>query len=115
MRLYLDEDLASRELIARLAEGNHEVLPTLRGELDADVWAYAQREKATVVTRNGPDFEALVGTTPAHAGLLVVYLDNDRRRDMTFGEIALAIERVTALAATEIEGHVLVLNAFRGP
>ena len=67
------------------------------------------------MTRNGPDFEGLAGTTPGHHGLLVVYLDNDRRRDMTFGEIALAIERVATLPATEVDGHILVLNAFRGP
>jgi hypothetical protein len=115
VRLYLDEDLASRELIARLAAGSHDVLRTLRGESDADVWAYAQRERAAVVTRNGRDFEALAGATPGHYGLLLVYLDNDRRRDMTFTEIAAAIERVAALMASGIEGRILVLNAFRTP
>lgn len=113
MRLYLDEDLASRELIARLAAAQHEVIPTLRGEADADVWAHAQREQATVVTRNGPDFEVLAKATPDHHGLLIVYLDNDRRRDMAFGEIASAIERVAALPETDIDGHVLALNVYR--
>jgi predicted nuclease of predicted toxin-antitoxin system len=113
VRLYLDEDLASRELRTRLAAAGHDVVPPLLGESDAEVWAHAQRERAAVVTRNGPDFETLARRLPAHHGLLIVYLENDRRRDMTFAEIAAAIDRLAVDAGHGLDGRVVALNAFR--
>ena len=113
MRLYLDEDLGSKELRTRLAAAGHDLVPTLLGESDAEVWVLAQREQAAVVTRNGPDFDTLARDSPGHHGLLVVYLENDRRRDMTFAEIAAAIDRVAATADRGVDGRVIALNAYR--
>jgi len=115
VRLYLDEDLASKELIARLTTSNHEVVPTLRGAPDQEVWAEAQSRRAAVVTRNAPDFVNLAHETPHHHGLLLVYLDNDPARDMTIAEIALAIDRVSGLASRGLDDQILVLNSFRTP
>ena len=42
MFLYLDEDLASRELTGRLAAAGHLVVKTLREATDATAWAAAQ-------------------------------------------------------------------------
>jgi hypothetical protein len=50
VRLYLDEDIASRELTRRLRAAGHDVLPPLRGEPDVRCWRHAQERRATVVT-----------------------------------------------------------------
>lgn len=115
MRLYLDEDLASRELVDRLKASGHEVVPALLGEPDSIVWAEAQSREAAVATRNARDFVALAGQSRTHHGLLLVYLDNDRRRDMNFGDIATAIDRVDSLTTGRVEGQILILNRFREP
>lgn len=82
MRLYLDEDIASRELTSRLATAGHDVLSPLRGESDSRCWQYAQEHGATVVTMNVVDFARLAEATQGHAGLLLVYRENDPTRDM---------------------------------
>ena len=52
VRLYLDEDIASKELTSRLAAAGHDVLSPLRGEPDSRCWRHAQEHGATVVTMN---------------------------------------------------------------
>lgn len=47
MRLYLDEDIASAELIARLEDAGYEVLRPLRGDRDDRCWRYAQKQAST--------------------------------------------------------------------
>ncbi len=59
MRLLLDENLASRELTARLAAAGHDVLPPALGSSDSMVWQRAQAEGAAVVTLNAVVFLAL--------------------------------------------------------
>ena len=113
MRLYLDEDVASAELQARLTAAGHEVIAPLRSEPDARCWAYAQEQAAAVVTMNAVDFVALAKATRHHHGLLLVYRENDPTRDMRIVAIAQAIERVAELFRGEISDQVLVLNRFR--
>lgn len=113
MRIYLDEDLAGRELIARLTTAGHDLVPTLRGAPDPWAWQHAQTEKACVVTQNGPDFEELADTTPGHWGLLIVYLVNDPTRDMAPAQVAAAIDRVAVAMPEGVQDRVLSLNAFR--
>lgn len=113
MRLYLDEDLAGKELVARLTLAGHELLSTLHGALDPSVWLHAQAEMASVVTQNGPDFQQLADATPGHWGLLVVYRVNDPTRDMPPAEVAAAIDRVAVAMPEGVQGLVLSLNAFR--
>ncbi|NJD30168.1 MAG: hypothetical protein FIA92_18030 [Chloroflexi bacterium] len=111
MRLYLDEDVASKELVNRLSR-DHEVLPTLRGEIDRRVWEHAQASAAVVVTMNARDFIGLAASSVGHHGLLVVYRANDPRFDMTIREISDAINRVAAMD-TDLVGAVIVLNQYR--
>ncbi len=111
MRLYLDEDIASKELATRLSAA-HEVVETRRGEHDRRAWDHAQAERATVVTLNARDFIALASVNPGHHGLLVAYRENNPRLDMTAGQIAAAIDRVAA-TYPDLTGLVVVLNQFR--
>jgi predicted nuclease of predicted toxin-antitoxin system len=113
VRLYLDEDIASAELRSRLVASGHEIVSTLRGRVDAEVWDYAQETGAAVVTRNARDFKPLAEASGSHSGLLVVYLENDARRDMSIVQIAEAIDQVAAAWKDGIDNHMLALNAFR--
>ncbi len=113
MRLYLDEDIASKELVSRLS-GSPEVLVTRRGETDRRVWEQAQTDEAVVVTMNVKDFLALADRTSGHRGLLVVYRENDPRLDMRGADIAAAIDRMIDVVGGDLTGQTHVLNHFRG-
>ena len=82
MRIYVDEDTASDQLIAHLRSAGHDVLEPLRGTSDARCWHHALEERAVVLTTNARDFVALAATG-AHHGLQLVYRENDPTRDMT--------------------------------
>ena len=83
MRLYLDENSASKELVARLTTVGHEVIDVLRGVDDLVVWEHSQEQGAAVVTENAVDFVPLAEHAADHWGLLLIYRENDRERDMT--------------------------------
>jgi predicted nuclease of predicted toxin-antitoxin system len=112
LRIYLDEDTASLQLIARLRAAGHEVLEPLRGTSDVRCWHYAQVEHAVVLTTNARDFVALAGTG-AHHGVLLVYRENDPTRDMTARAIAAAVDRVAETYLDGIADQILTLNGFR--
>jgi hypothetical protein len=84
----------------------------LRGMSDARCWRHAQTDHAVVLTTNARDFVALAATG-AHDGLLLVYRDNDRTRDMTAKDIAAAVDRVAETYPERISEQVLTLNGFR--
>ena len=113
MRLYLDEDIASKELTSRLIAAGHEVLSPLQGEPDHRCWRHAQEQDAAVVTLNVVDFVRLAEATEGHAGLLLVYRENDPTRDMSAASIAVAVARVADTYRDGLRGAIVVLNQFR--
>jgi hypothetical protein len=113
VRLYLDEDVASRELTSRLVAAGHDVPSPLRGELDSRCWRHAQEQGATVVTMNAVDFVRLAEATEGHAGLLLVYRENDPTRDMSAAMIVAAVTRVAESYREGLEGAIALLNQFR--
>lgn len=112
MRIYVDEDTASGQLIARLRSAGHQVLEPLRGTSDARCWHHARAEGAVILTTNARDFVALAGTG-AHHGLLLVYRENDPTRDMTAKAIAAAVDRVAGTYPGGLSDQILTLNGFR--
>jgi hypothetical protein len=96
LRLCLDENRRSKELRSRLLAGGHEVVAPDLGSTDPEVWAFAQRQRAAVLTGNAVDFVRLARNSEHHAGLLLVYRDNDPRRDMSSADIAAAVGNVDA-------------------
>ena len=112
MRLYVDEDIASLQLISRLRAAGHVVIEPLRGMSDARCWRHAQADRAVVLTMNARDYVALATTGPNH-GLLLVYRENDPTRDMTAKDIAAAVGRVADTYPDGISGQILTLNGFR--
>jgi predicted nuclease of predicted toxin-antitoxin system len=113
VRLCLDENIRSRELVSRLLVMGHEVVEADLGISDAEVWEFAHRNHAVVVTGNAVDFVPLAKASGHHAGLLLVYRDNDPRRDMATADIATAINNVDAGYGGVIVELILVLNQFR--
>jgi hypothetical protein len=109
VRLYLDEDIASKELTSRLAD----VLSPLRGESDRRCWRHAQEQGAAVVTMNVVDFVRLAEATEGHHGLLLVYRENDAARDMSAASIVAAVARVAEAYRDGLRGGIVVLNQFR--
>lgn len=112
MRLYIDEDLASKELVARLTRNGHDLVPTVRGASDSVAWARAQEESAAVVTANVRDFVAL-GREASHHGLLLLYREADPTKNLTIAEVAAAVEHVQAALGPELNGQVVALNHYR--
>jgi len=108
VRLYLDEDIASKELTSRLAAAGHDVLSPLRGEPDSHCWRHAQEQGATVVTMNAVDFVRLAEATGGHAGLLLVYRENDPTRDMSAASIVAAVARVAESYREGLAGAIAV-------
>ena len=120
MRFYLDEDVASRELVRALQRAGHDVATPgdaeLMGESDVLQLTQAIRDDRICVTKNASDFEQLhdlvVLCGGAHPGIFTVRSDNDRRRDMKAGQLVNAIENV-ATVLSSVRNLVLCLNDWR--
>jgi uncharacterized protein DUF5615 len=107
----VDEDLASDELMARLdrVAGLTPITP-VRGASDADVWERARAERAAILTGNVVDLLRLAAEQPRHHGLLLLYRQNDRARELRAADVAAAVALVISDHPDGIEGLVLVVN-----
>jgi predicted nuclease of predicted toxin-antitoxin system len=114
VRILVDEDLASRELVRRLKEGlaESDVLEPEYGASDLQVWQRAQAEKAAMLTGNVVDFVRLAGQHLDHYGLLLVYRLNDREKDLRAADIAAGVLAIRASHGDEIRSLVLAVNDF---
>lgn len=113
MRILVDEDLGSDELLDRLrAIARLDVVTAARGSTDEEVWDLAQAEEAAILTGNVRDFLRLGGERPDHHGLLVVYRRNDASRDLKFVDIAGAVAVIVAEYPGSVAGQVVVVNAY---
>jgi hypothetical protein len=113
VRVLVDEDLASRELIRRL----HDALPgdVLRpepGSTDAEVWDRAQSARVALLTGNVTDFLSLARESSGHHGLLLVYRQNDPSKDMRAADIAIAVGAIDAMYPNGIHDMILAVNSF---
>jgi hypothetical protein len=120
MKLYLDEDLESRELIQSLRKAGHDVQTPLEvdliGDSDAAQLTYAIRESRVCLTRNHHDFEDLhdlvLQSGGSHSGIFSIRQDNDRRRDMRPGQIVSAIKNLEGVLLS-VANHLICLNDWR--
>jgi len=91
LNLYLDDCAYAKQLAEMLRAAGHTiVIPAdvgLTGMSDALHFRYAAQHALVLLTKNPRDFVELHAANPAHAGILVIYQDNDPQRDMTYGEI----------------------------
>ena len=120
--VYLDDCSFGYELVALLqVRGVRAVTPKdagLLGARDDLHLAYAAAVSLPIVTTNPCDFRELhidsrsTSADPRHAGIMVIYRDNNRRKDMTPAETADAIVTLFE-SGVPITGEWHVLNHWR--
>lgn len=115
-RIYLDDCAYDKELVRLLEEAGHQVVTPAQagntGQSDQVHFRYAAEHALRLLTKNPDDFAELHDVDSNHAGILLIYQDNDRDRDMTNAEIVRSIANLVA-AAVVLPGAVHVLNAWR--
>jgi hypothetical protein len=120
MTCYLDDDLDQDLLIRLAALRSHRLLSprTLgrSGDHDALHFLHAVSQGLRLVTRNAKDFAALhefgLGIGGHHLGLLVVYEEADRRKNMRINDIVNALTKLEA-ANLSLGDQLVALNHYR--
>lgn len=113
LKLLVDEDSQAKLLVTLLA--GHDVLSVnaaaLSGQSDAVVFDYARKERRLVLTGNYDDFQVLHEANPVHPGILVVYRDANRSKDMSFKAIVRVIANLEA-ANIPLANQFISLNQW---
>jgi hypothetical protein len=120
MEFYLDDCADSNHLIGLLRQAGHQVYTprteATRGIDDPDHLAYAAARDYTLITKNPDDFDQLhqewQASGQSHAGILLVYEDNIRGKDMEPADIARAIRNLIA-SGVPIVNALHTLNHWR--
>ena len=61
-----------------------------------EIFVYAKAHELTILTKNPRDFRQLHLADTDHAGILLVYVDNDPTRDMSDADVVRAIGNLVA-------------------
>jgi hypothetical protein len=120
MRIALDDDSSSRQLLAILRRGGHDVsTPTdlgISGVPDPVHLTRAIQDARVLLTRNARDFTLLHDLVQAsggsHPGIMLVHLENDPTRDLTPRGIATAIAKLDS-SGVGVSGELHALNHWR--
>ncbi len=115
-KIYLDDCAYAKELVRLLAAAGHQVATPRQagttGRNDEVHFRYATENNLILVTKNPDDFLELHQTNSQHAGILLVYQDNDPERDMNHTDMVRAIANLEQ-AGVVFAGSCHVLNAWR--
>jgi predicted nuclease of predicted toxin-antitoxin system len=115
LRLLVDEDTQAKLLVNLLRSVGHEVVTVqeanLAAEPDLKVLEHAQRENRILLTRNCDDFHALHGAHPQHVGIVAIYQDHDRDKNMSYDVILRALANLEA-SGLKLAGQFIALNAW---
>jgi Domain of unknown function (DUF5615) len=115
-KIYLDDCAYDKELVRLLEVASHQVTtPRQAGTTgrDDDVhYRFAADNGLILLTKNPDDFLELHDRDSKHAGILLVYQDNDPDRDMSNAEIVRGIANLEQ-AGVGFAGTCHVLNAWR--
>jgi Domain of unknown function (DUF5615) len=120
MQIYLDDSSDDDDLVAFLTQAGHTVYTPrseqTRGASDERHLAYAAARNHLLLTHNPADFRRLHSVWQAqgrtHAGILLVYQDNIRGKDMEPADIPSAIDHLLA-SGVPITNEVHILNQWR--
>src|SRR5690349_19198004 len=120
MDFYLDDCSDDDDLAAFLRQRGHVVYTPrsekLIGADDPDHLRHAAAHHYALITQNPRDFRALhaewQATGLSHAGILLVYRDNNKAKDMSPSDIAHAIERLLG-SGVAIASEIHILNHWR--
>lgn len=115
-KFYLDDCAYGKELVRLLDAVGHQVTtPPQAGTVGQEDEVHLRRAAElglVLITKNPDDFLELHAKNPQHAGILIVYQDNDPSRDMSHAEIVRAIANLERAGVT-LPGCCHVLNAWR--
>ncbi len=115
-KIYLDDCAYAKELVRLLEAAGHQVTTPRHagttGRQDEVHLRYAIDNNLILVTKNPDDFLELHQNNSQHAGILLIYQDNDPNRDMNHAEIVRAIANLEQ-AGVAFVGSCHVLNAWR--
>jgi len=116
LQLLVDEDTQSRRLVQLLVDAGHDVVSVsdeeLEGVSDEVVLDRARTLGRALLTQNVRDFRELHEENPEHPGILCVFHERDRSKDLSYVDIVRAIANLEA-AELDIAGEYVVLNAWR--
>ncbi len=114
--MYLDDCAYAKDLVRLLEAANHHVSTPhhagTTGREDEVHFRYAADNSLVLLTKNPDDFLELHQKDPHHAGIFLVYQDNDPDRDMNHAEIVRAIANLEQ-AGVALVDSCHVLNAWR--
>jgi hypothetical protein len=122
LALYLDDCAFSYSLQARLIRAGHRVTIPVDVEMrevgDEEHLAYVVQHGLVLLTKNPKDFvdlhDGLLAAGGGHAGILLVYQDNDTTRDMSDADIVGAVAHVEEIhGTTGLANQLFILNQFR--
>jgi predicted nuclease of predicted toxin-antitoxin system len=95
LKLLLDEDIQALLLVTLLRKAGHDAVTindvNLTGKPDPVVLDYARQTNRILLTQNCSDFDDLHNLNPNHPGILAVYHEADRSKDMSIKAIVRAI------------------------
>jgi predicted nuclease of predicted toxin-antitoxin system len=115
-QIYLDDCAYAKELVRLLETAGHQVTTPqqagITGREDEAHFRYAAENGLVLLTKNPDDFVELHQRNSQHAGILLVYQDNDPDRDMNHAEVVRAIANLEQ-ASVAFGGACHVLNAWR--
>jgi hypothetical protein len=119
MRLYLDDDSASRHLLRLLLQVGHDVESPrdaqLAGKPDPVHLKHCIQVQRVLISGNHRDFELLhnlvIESGGRHPGIFAIRKDNSPR-DMSPSQIVRSIDKLTAAVAVVVNEFV-VLNHWR--
>lgn len=120
MICYLDDDVDSNVLVRLAAQHAHQLISPRAlghsGDHDARHFLRAVSRGLPIITRNVDDFAALhafaLGIGGQHCGLILVYEEKDRKKNMKPNDIVTAL---TNLEGTQLPliNQLIVLNQYR--
>ncbi len=120
MTCYLDDDV-DQDVLIRLATARAHSLVSPRtlgqsSQHDALHFLHAISQRMPIMTRNARDFEAIhefvLGAGGHHFGLIIVYQEADRRKNMRFNDINQALSNLES-ANLPLADQLIALNHYR--
>jgi uncharacterized protein DUF5615 len=120
MRIYLDENILDKLLVALLFKAGHKIVRAIdvgmTGKSDAQNLLYALQQKQSLLTRNHEHFEHLhhlvLGSGGHHSGIMTVRSEKDPFKKMKPAGIASAIRKLES-AGVPIADELHILNQWR--
>jgi predicted nuclease of predicted toxin-antitoxin system len=120
MKIYLDDDSASRQLSVLLRKAGHDALiPAdlgISGAADPAHLTHAIKGDRVLLTRNARDFtllhELVLASGGGHPGILLLHFDNDPTRDLTPKGTVVAIAKLES-SGVRLSNELHVVNHWR--